>query len=390
MKRIFGALVLALLLLAAGMQAACAEQTDMQVYIAEGALERETAQRLLALLGRAYPQAEWVAVFQEETGESLREMVLEDRAPQLAICTPQEAAPWAKEGLLVPLDGRISDAQMIQRQVLDACRQGDSVFMAPLAARHRQMIVNRRMLEKRRLSYMMNTIEHPVWYPTEFYQILEEFMLADIPALEIWPAQPQDCAALEALVQAIYGGALLSEDGKTCVANNGATLAGLSWLREMVAGGMITYAGSREEALEHFLAGETAFFIDWTDEEERLHARELRDMDWFVMPYPTASGLPIRSFDVAGVAAFMGTDAAQRAIALQAIAFLHENAQTQLILGDRAIWQDDAIWLPCLSASSMGTTLRSLFCEAVNSVMEQGQTPEQALRVLQAAMEAAN
>lgn len=386
MKRIFG--VLMILLLAACVQTAGAEQTVMQVYIAKGTLEHDTTQRLMALLGRAYPQAEWTAAYEEEMGESLRELVLSDRAPQLAVCSPQAARPWAKEGLLVTLNGRLSDEQAIEKQVLDACTLDERLFMAPLAARHRQLIVNRYLMEKRRLGYMMNTVEHPVWYPTEFYQILEECALTGTPALEIWPAKPQDSAALETLVQAIYGGTLLSENGRTCLADDEMTVAGLSWLREMVASGLIAYAESREEALEHFLAGKTALFMDWTDEEERAHARELREMDWVTAPYPSATGLPVRSFDLLGIAAFAGSDAAQRALSLQAIAFLHEDAQAQLILGNRAIWRDDAIWLPYLGASDMGTTLRSLFCEAVSGVMERGQTPEEALRTLQTAMEA--
>ena len=62
---------------------------------------------------------------------------------------------------------------------------------------------------------MTNAIEHPIWYPMEFDQLLEEFALADHPALEIWPAEPETCGALEALLQALYGGAWLTEGGET-------------------------------------------------------------------------------------------------------------------------------------------------------------------------------
>ena len=60
------------------------------------------------------------------------------------------------------------------------------------------------LMEKRRLDSMTNPIEHPLWYPMEFDQILEEFALADHPAMEIWPAEPENSGALEAMLQALY------------------------------------------------------------------------------------------------------------------------------------------------------------------------------------------
>ncbi|MFR2494153.1 MAG: hypothetical protein ACLTBF_00025 [Christensenellales bacterium] len=108
----------------------------------------------------------------------------------------------------------MTDADRIDEQVLGACVQDESLFMLPLVARHRQMAVNRRLMEKRRLDSMTNPIEHPLWYPMEFDQILEEFALADHPAMEIWPAEPENSGALEAMLQALYGGAWLDDKGE--------------------------------------------------------------------------------------------------------------------------------------------------------------------------------
>ncbi|MDY4856217.1 MAG: hypothetical protein SO155_09425, partial [Candidatus Ventricola sp.] len=73
-------------------------QETMRVYIGRDALDMQTAQQLVEMIGRAVPQAEWTAEYEEETGESLRTLVLSDRAPALAVCAPGEALPWAKEG----------------------------------------------------------------------------------------------------------------------------------------------------------------------------------------------------------------------------------------------------------------------------------------------------
>ena len=210
MKRVLAAL---LLLCAVTMSADAAAQTQMNVYFAANAMDEETAGALMELTRQAFPQAQWRAI--GPTGErDLRALILGDDMPDLIVCAPSEASLWVSDGLFIALDGCLTDAPRISEPVLDACVQDETLFMLPLTAKHRQMAVNRRLLEKRRMGYMANTIEHPIWYPMEFDQLLEEFALADHPALEIWPAEPETCGALEALLQALYGGAWLTEGGR--------------------------------------------------------------------------------------------------------------------------------------------------------------------------------
>lgn len=95
----------------------------------------------------------------------------------------------------------MTDADRIDEQVLGACVQDESLFMLPhCRAPTADGRSNRRLMEKRRLDSMTNPIEHPLWYPMEFDQILEEFALADHPAMEIWPAEPENSGALEAML----------------------------------------------------------------------------------------------------------------------------------------------------------------------------------------------
>lgn len=50
--------------------------------------------------------------------------------------------------------------------------------MVPLTATQRQIAVNRRLLERQHFDYLTSATEHPVWYPMEFDQLLEDFALA--------------------------------------------------------------------------------------------------------------------------------------------------------------------------------------------------------------------
>ena len=106
------------------------------------------------------------------------------------------------------------------------------------------------------------------------------------------------------------------------------------------------------------------------------------------MPYPSSTGFVIRSFELTGACVAAGTDNAKRELAMRAVAFWHEDAQTQMALGDRGIWQDDAVWLPEIDATQKGMTLRRLMCEAVEAVLGGRSAPKDALRLVQAAMEA--
>jgi len=366
---------------------AAAAQTVMRMYVGEDAMEEELAQRLATLLDRAFPQAEFEWIDQAEG--SLRDLVLRDCAPHLAICSPRESAAWAKEGLTLPLQRHMEDQEAIAREVLSVCVYDENLFMIPLIARHRQMAVNVKLLEKHALGYMLDEIAHPVWYPTEFQQILEEFALADNPALDLWPAEPEDAAPMEAMIQAIYCGMLLGEDGKTCKADEKGVLSGMRWMRDLIEGEAIGYVSTHQEALERFLAGETAVFVDWTRSLQAQYAQQMKEAGMIVKtrPYPSSSGLPVRSYELTGVSVFDSGDAKANALALQAAAFLHEDAQVRRLLDGRGIFEDDSIWLWDLSANDRGATLRSLMCEAFKKILKENADIEQTLVMLKAGMD---
>ncbi|MGN0995399.1 MAG: extracellular solute-binding protein [Candidatus Ventricola sp.] len=378
------ALTAAALACLAGCAALAEETIPMRIYAPETAISEQTAQRLIRLLGSAMPQGEWTLV---QEGD-LRALVLADNAPQLAICGPGEAMPWAREGLLLPLDGQIADTARMQSQVLDPCTHAGHLYMAPLLARHRQMAANRQLLERGQFGYLLDPLAHPVWMPSELQQVLEEFALRDQPAMDIWPALGEGGEAIEALVQAIYGGSLLSEDGQTVTADTGELRSGLAWLADMVECGMIGWVQDRETALTRFLRGETALFLGWTDKDA---ARVRQDKpELALLPYPSALGVPVRSFALTGVCAFDTGGSEQRTLAVQAVSLLCEDAKAQMALGSRAIYQDDAFWLACLEADARGATLRSLFAAAIDAVVAGERTPKAALSIVQAAMDAAN
>ena len=378
MKGYAAALLTALMLAGLWASGAVAQET-MELYVQEGALAQGKARQVLSLLGEAMPDAAWVL---QEGGASLHERVMQGKAPDLAICAPREARPWAREGLLVPLQTVIGSQTRMQRQVLDLCVEDEALFMAPLIARHRQMAVNRRHLEALHLGYMLSEQTYPVWYPTQFYQILEEFLLQDQIAVDVWRADPDTSAALEAMTQAIFGGTLLSEDGKNCEADSLDMLAGVRWLCDAVDDGMIGYCETREDALERFVSGQTAIFIDWMEGQ----APDIGDADIVTVPYPAALGIPVRSFELTGVCAFESGDARRDALALKACVILHEQAQE--LLGARGIWQDGAFWPASLDRDDRTATLRSLFCTALGEVMEQGEKVEDAMGRAAAAMQA--
>ena len=388
MKRGLAAL---LLLMGVGMMSAnAAAQTTMNVFFTERAMERGQSRMLMELTRREFPQAEWQSEMQADTGRSLRELILADDLPEIVICAPGEAYGWAKEGVFEALDACAGDMAAVNSQVVSACTEDGRLYMAPLTATQRQIAVNRRMLERRRLGYLTSVVDHPVWYPMEFDQLLEEFELAKAPAVEIWKPSPENCAALEVLIQAIYGGTMLTEDGRHSQIEHVNVRAGLEWLRERVKSGMIVQVESRQEALDHFLSGKTALFIDWTQEDEQRCARQLREngIELMTVPYPTATGFTIRSFELTGACIPVGLEGEAHAMAAKAVAFWRTDERAQGVLDGGSIRQDDAVWLPLQDTSEVGTTLRRLMCGIIKDVLEGKNTPADALRLAQAALDA--
>lgn len=380
MKR-YAALVMGVLMLMLPLVSGAAQES-MRLYAQEECIEKAQARRLLELLGE--DGTPWTLMGE---GQALCELVLAGDIPDLAICTPAQAKPWAKEGLLLPLQMHIGGQQRVQRQVLDLCVHEETLFMAPLIAHHRQMAVNRTLMEELGLGYMLDRQAYPVWYPAQFYQIMEEFLLMDETALDVWRAEPDTSAAIEALTQAIFGGMLLSEDGKNCQADGLSIRAGVRWLSDAIDDGMIGYCDTREDALARFLAQETAIFIDWTEALARQLDAVIREneLDIVTVPYPAAAGLPVRSFELAGVCAFADGNAARDALRRKACVILHEHADD--ILGARGIWQDGALWPASLERDDRTATLRSLLCAALDEVIEGGEAVETALGRVQAAMD---
>ncbi|MBE5798530.1 MAG: hypothetical protein E7321_01075 [Clostridiales bacterium] len=384
MKAYAAGLLAALMALMMVSTGALAQET-MRIYVEEGALDKGDARRLAALLEEEFEDTLWTLMEEERP---LRELVLAGDMPDLAICAPKTARPWAQEGLLLPLHARIGDQKRIRRQVLDLCVQDEELFMAPLIARHRQMAVNRRLFEAKGLSYMLDEQTYPMWYPAQFYQILEEFLMMDETAMDVWQPEPGTSAAIEALTQSIFGGRLLSEDGERCEIDGSGMQAGVSWLRDAIDDGMIGYCKTREEALERFIEGQTAIFIDWTAREAARQMQTIRERGLQIVtaPYPAAVGLPVRSFDLAGMCAFESGEASRDARLVSACALLHEQAQD--VLGPQGIWQDGAMWPASLDRDDYTATLRSLFCEALQDVIEEGERVDAALGRAAAAMEA--
>ncbi len=95
----------------------------MDVYFTANAMERETAERLMELTRRAFPQAQWNCRQAEDEESDLRALILADDVPEIVVCAPGEANLWVSDGLFAALDGRVTDADRIDEQVLaHVCR----------------------------------------------------------------------------------------------------------------------------------------------------------------------------------------------------------------------------------------------------------------------------
>lgn len=359
---------------------AAAQEKDIGVYVSPGCLTEDTELALVQLLSQAYGEAEFTR-FGDEAG-TLWQRVMDGNGPHLVICTAQEAARCAKEGLLLPLDVDEQE-ERIAKEVLSACTHEGELFMAPLYARHRRMGVNQRKMEELQIAALMDERVFPVWQPMQLYQVLEEAALADGLAMELWPCSGEDGDAPLAFMQALYGGAIV-RDEDPAQADREAVETALEWICEMVDAGYIGMAPNREAALRRFLDGETVLFIDWTDEDARAFSRTGEENAQFVgRAYPSSTGIPVRDTQVIGVAAFATGDEQTDALLRQAAAFLARDEQAGRLLGERGVYSDGGLWLSFPGAGGGGSALRALMGGAVDAALAGKMTAQAAMQLVQ-------
>ena len=378
-KRMMAALLAALL--AMHMGAALGEQT-IRVYVSAGSMGEPQRALLEQLFEWAADGVSIEVIDGETAGGTLRDRVLADNAPDLAICRAQEAALYAAEGLLLPLDTAVLGGGIAQA-VAAACTLEEQVYMAPLIAQHRQMAVSRSALLDMQLAYLLDTKNHPVWLPMQLGQVLEEAALCERTGMELWPLTGENCEGVFALAQALYGGLFVTEDGREVTADSESAAAGAAWLQGMAECGLIGMAKSREQALERFLAGESVLFADWTPAESRKYAGRMQE--FLLVPYPSASALPVRAFELTGVVAFAGKDEQKNALCRALAVYLVTDMQAERAFNPRGTEDDGAQWIVPPGLCAHTGALRGALCTALNAMLEGRMEAEAALRGARAA-----
>ena len=126
-------------------------------------------------------------------------------------------------------------------------------------------------------------------------------------------------------------------------------------------------------------------FIDWTDADERAHAASKEGgAELMGMPYPSSLGIPVRDMQVIGVVAFATGDAQLDALLVRAAGVLARDDQVGRVLGDQAIFRDDALWLASPGVSGGTGALRALEGAAIDAAIMGEISPRAAMRLVQA------
>ena len=212
-------------------------------------------------------------------------------APDLAIVFAREAGPWAKAGLLARLDGDEQEGQL---------------YVLPVLVHERMMAVRAQCMDAAHMAHLLDARMYPAWVPMQVLQALDELAMQGGAGMEIWPPQEGNTLFLEAFLQGVSGEWFPPEAWSVREMDAMALKNALTWLSDMAGAGLIDAAENREAALERFISGETAIFIDWSDAESKAYAKEIRDGEIVLVPYPNAAGIPQRAGRLVSVCAAEG------------------------------------------------------------------------------------
>lgn len=360
-------------------------RAEFSLYAAEGTISAAQAQTLAGVLKEALDQ-EVELILEEETEERISQRVFAGDAPSIAVLDAQQAAIWARTGMLVPLDGCVEGIEHMAQELVDACVMDEQLMLAPLLAHRHVMAVRPDRFQAVNMDYLLGSRAHPVWYPSEFVQALDEMALLDRPGMDVWPPQDDDPLWLEALLQGVGDLNLLDPLTGAYAADEQGLENALEWLEDMLQAGLITAAADREEALERFLDGETAVFPDWTAAESKRYAQEIRQEEILLRPYPSLSGGQRHACKLVVLCAFSTGDEQEDAQSCRAVAAVLGADLPEAAAWRRSVYDDGAQCLPLLGAQEYGATLKALLCDAARAVISGEEDAQQAARRIDRAM----
>ena len=237
------------------------------------------------------------------------------------------------------------------------------------------------------MGYLLDSRAHPVWYPSEFLQTLDEMALAKGAGMDVWAPEPGEMIWLEALLQGVSGGRFIDETTGAYGMEEEELALALEWLKEMLSAGLIETAQSREEALERFVSGETAVFADWTAEESERFAKAIKEEEILLRPYPSLAGTRRHAAQMTVICVFASEDEQDNAFSRRAVSLLLSSGEDTL--WQRGLGDDGAPYFPLTGAEACGATLRSLLCGEVHSLMEGETSAEDAAGRITRAMRTA-
>lgn len=259
-------------------------------------------------------------------------------------------------------------------------------MLAPLLARRRVMAVRPERFQAVNMGYLLDSRAHPVWYPSEFVQAMDEMAVLDCPGMDVWPPQEGDSLWLEALLQGVGGLSFVDPVSGGYAADALGLEDALMWLEDMLRAGLFTAQQDREAALERFIAGETAVFPDWSEADSALFADEIRREEILLRPYPALGGSQAHAGELVALCAFASGNEQTDALARRAVVAVYEAKPEGDAFILRGVYDDGIAYLPLLGAQEYGATLRALLCEAVSGVIEEGESAAMAARRIDRAM----
>ena len=340
-------------------------QAEGTLYIAKGTVSPAQAQDMAKALGEELGETVRLTL-QEETGETLAQSL--PAGAGLAVLTAPQAAALARAGLLLPVDGCVPSLEHMERSYTQACVMDEQLMFAPLMAKRRVMAVRRDGFEAVNMGYLLDNRSHPVWYPAEFVQALDEMAVINRPGLDIWQPGEEDLLWLSALLCCASELEYMEEGTGACAVDEKEMERALEWLEDMLRAGLISEAKDREEALSRFMAGETAVFIDWTAEESTVYAEAIREGEILLRAYPSLTGTPLHAGELVVLCVLRGEDMQNERLR-RAIAGLLARAGEKATLWQRGLYSDGARALPLYAAQEYGATLCRLLLDAAGGVI---------------------
>lgn len=275
-------------------------------------------QQLIEEFRKYYPNIQvQIEVLDYENGPAkVEEAISVGAMPDVLFDGPGRIGAYAQKGALADLSSLFTEeaiGDLVNTEILSACKNGDQYIMYPFSMVNYVMAFNKQMLETCGAIDLMNRDGARTWDTATFAQVLEKLNYSGFKAGTLHCSGVSGDYATRSFLTNLYDAPLMNDEFNSYTFEGDRAVSSLGKVKEWVdAGWMLNGSGDTgADSVEAFVSGDAAYTLLWSLPQAIGNAAVLEQngIEVVEMPYPSQDGVPVLEYIMNGFCVFDSKDA---------------------------------------------------------------------------------